>query len=230
MLQWISGFLWLVIKFVLPILIACFSLYYFVLYPKQGSQEKKDNCYGNSIFTIPNIIDFIGIILVPLGIYYYHTNRYLLSLLCLFLSGISDILDGYMASRLKQRSHLGEILDPIRDKMLLLAGLWILKSVVDINGAEFLLILSPLIIGELGIIYLKHKNSSIKIHSIDKVRQAIHLFFIFLLFLNKFNLVFFNYLKIENKEYEGQIIIIMGVFSLIALAFYLKNILFGPPR
>ncbi len=225
MLEWISGFLLLIVKFVLPILLGSFAIYYLILYPKRMGSGDSDIKYVNSIVTVPNIITFIGVILVPLGLYCYYIDFYLLSFACFFLSGISDLLDGYAASRLRQFSRFGEIIDPIRDRILLLAGMFVLIDVMNMNVVIIFLFFLPLIIGEVGIMYLGYRNPMIRVHSFGKARQAIHLFFVFLLLLNKFNLVFWDYLKINNEETDLQIILIMGLFSIIALFFYSKKYL-----
>jgi cardiolipin synthase (CMP-forming) len=43
------------------------------------------------------------------------------ALLLLMVSGITDYLDGYLARKLNQKSALGEILDPVADRLYILA-------------------------------------------------------------------------------------------------------------
>ena len=47
-------------------------------------------------------------------------DRYLLSLILFFVAGITDYFDGYLARKYNAISQLGEILDPIADKILIL--------------------------------------------------------------------------------------------------------------
>ena len=47
-------------------------------------------------------------------------DGYLLALLLFFLAGITDYFDGYLARKYNAVSQLGEILDPIADKILIL--------------------------------------------------------------------------------------------------------------
>ena len=47
-------------------------------------------------------------------------DRYLMALILFFLAGITDYLDGYLARKYNAVSQLGEILDPIADKILIL--------------------------------------------------------------------------------------------------------------
>jgi len=45
---------------------------------------------------------------------------YLLALVLFFLAGVTDYFDGYLARKFNAVSQLGEILDPIADKILIL--------------------------------------------------------------------------------------------------------------
>ena len=45
---------------------------------------------------------------------------YLLALVLFFLAGVTDFFDGYLARKYNAVSQLGEILDPIADKILIL--------------------------------------------------------------------------------------------------------------
>ena len=47
-------------------------------------------------------------------------DGYLLALILFFLAGITDYFDGYLARKYNEVSQLGEILDPIADKILIL--------------------------------------------------------------------------------------------------------------
>ncbi len=73
------------------------------------------------IFTIPNIISFIRILLVPFfAVLYFYDDiplHYFWSIFIVVLSGISDIIDGFIARKFNLTSDLGKILDPIADKL-----------------------------------------------------------------------------------------------------------------
>lgn len=73
------------------------------------------------IFTIPNIISLFRLVLVPLFVITYFNetekNYYLWSILIVVLSGLSDIVDGFIARRFNMISDLGKVLDPIADKL-----------------------------------------------------------------------------------------------------------------
>lgn len=74
------------------------------------------------IYTIPNIITFIRIFLIPIILYLLFSenpNIVLIAGLLFIVSSVSDYFDGYLARTLNQSSKLGTLLDPIADKLLI---------------------------------------------------------------------------------------------------------------
>ncbi|MBQ3165860.1 MAG: CDP-alcohol phosphatidyltransferase family protein, partial [Clostridia bacterium] len=65
------------------------------------------------IFTIPNILSFIRIGLIPFIVIAYVEGNLLLSAILLASSALTDIVDGFIARRFNQVSPLGKALDPI---------------------------------------------------------------------------------------------------------------------
>ena len=84
--------------------------------------------------TTANKITIARILLVPLFVvqvlYYTQTgNEFyrLVALLCFAVAAISDGIDGYLARHYNQHSELGRVLDPLADKLLLIAGVVLLS-------------------------------------------------------------------------------------------------------
>ena len=74
------------------------------------------------VLTVPNLISIIRLAGVPLFLWLVlgpEADGW--ALLVLALSGVSDYLDGYLARRLQQTSTLGTILDPVADRLYILA-------------------------------------------------------------------------------------------------------------
>ena len=81
------------------------------------SQGKK-----NQIFTIPNLLSLLRLIMVPFILYFYiEQQNYPVAVVLVVLSGVTDLMDGYIARHFNQISELGKILDPIADKLTQLA-------------------------------------------------------------------------------------------------------------
>ncbi len=78
---------------------------------------KKTAYLFENIWTIPNIISFIRILLIPVFGVLFYKGELLWALLILAFSGFTDFIDGKLARKLNQVSELGKMLDPIADKL-----------------------------------------------------------------------------------------------------------------
>ena len=68
-------------------------------------------------FYLSNALSILRILLVP-AIYWSLISEHMVVLICVGgVAFISDMLDGYFARRLDQKSELGKVLDPIADKL-----------------------------------------------------------------------------------------------------------------
>lgn len=73
------------------------------------------------LFTIPNMLTYCRFLLIAPFAYYFLTENYIISAVCIVASGLTDCFDGMIARRFNQVTSLGKILDPIADKLTLLA-------------------------------------------------------------------------------------------------------------
>ncbi|MGL5811011.1 MAG: CDP-alcohol phosphatidyltransferase family protein [Nocardioides sp.] len=74
------------------------------------------------VWTIPNIVSMVRLAGVPVFLWLVlvrEADAWALGVL--MLAGITDFLDGYLARRLNQYSVIGEILDPVADRLYILA-------------------------------------------------------------------------------------------------------------
>lgn len=69
------------------------------------------------VFTIPNMLTMLRILLVPVFIWAYIRRPGVLPILILTVSALTDLLDGKIARRFNQVSDVGKLLDPIADKL-----------------------------------------------------------------------------------------------------------------
>ncbi|BCI61513.1 CDP-alcohol phosphatidyltransferase family protein [Solibaculum mannosilyticum] len=76
---------------------------------------------SNQVFTIPNLLSAFRIVLVPVFLVLYlgkaPDDIGIGAGVVLLISGITDMLDGYIARRFNQVTTVGQILDPIADKL-----------------------------------------------------------------------------------------------------------------
>jgi cardiolipin synthase len=76
-----------------------------------------------SWLNVPNSITLFRIALVPVFLVLQLSHEPEWALACFTTAAISDGLDGMLARLLNQRTKLGGVLDPIADKLLILAAL-----------------------------------------------------------------------------------------------------------
>ncbi len=103
-----------------------------------------------------NFINFITIartLLAPIILVFLIFGNYLVCVLLFFLAGLTDYYDGYLARKYNAESELGEILDPIADKILIVFILIGLSVELD---SQLMAFLSSLIIArEIGVAALR---------------------------------------------------------------------------
>ena len=72
------------------------------------------------IFTIPNLVSGLRVLAVP---YFWYVllveDRVALAAALIFIIGLTDWLDGFLARRLNQISEFGKLLDPIADRLMI---------------------------------------------------------------------------------------------------------------
>ena len=71
---------------------------------------------------IPNLITVFRFLLVPPLVWLLLNDRYAGALVVFGVAGFSDALDGFLAKRFQWTSRLGSLLDPLADKLLLIAS------------------------------------------------------------------------------------------------------------
>ncbi len=77
----------------------------------------KSKANQNQIFTIPNILSFARLGMVPFIVWLYcGKQEYVWAGILLIISGLTDIIDGFIARKFNMTSDLGKVLDPIADK------------------------------------------------------------------------------------------------------------------
>lgn len=103
---------------------------------------------------IPNILTILRFIFIPIILYFIFIGNYILGIVFFTISGITDVLDGFIARKFNLISNFGKLMDPLADKLTqisVLASLvavdiipfWILvivilKELLMVIGASFL--------------------------------------------------------------------------------------------
>lgn len=70
----------------------------------------------SDIITIPNFISLFRLLLIPIIVWLYcGVHDYYLAVLVVVLSGVSDVVDGFIARKYNMISDFGKFLDPLAD-------------------------------------------------------------------------------------------------------------------
>ena len=73
------------------------------------------------IFTVPNLICYLRILLIPVFCWIYITadtkGEYMAAVLLVLFSSFTDLFDGMIARKFHQVTELGKVLDPVADKL-----------------------------------------------------------------------------------------------------------------
>jgi len=124
--------------------------------------------------TIPNLITAVRIILAPVFIIFLInddlTSAFFLFLVCM----ASDCADGMIARLLNQKSKLGTYLDPLADKLLLVAAFVVLAARGNLPSWLTVMVISRDIMILLGVLvlFLNGFNLSIKPSIISKINTC----------------------------------------------------------
>lgn len=78
---------------------------------------------SSRVLTVPNVISLVRLALVPVFAWLIVVGEDGWALLVLAVSGVSDWLDGVLARRLNQVTRLGQMLDPLADRLFIFVTL-----------------------------------------------------------------------------------------------------------
>ena len=85
--------------------------------------EKAQHADTDRIFTLPNMLSFLRLLLIPVIVFLYDRGQYWGAFGVLFLSGVTDVVDGWIARTFHLVSDFGKAIDPVADKLTQIAVL-----------------------------------------------------------------------------------------------------------
>ncbi|MBU8860980.1 CDP-alcohol phosphatidyltransferase family protein [Micromonospora sp. WMMB482] len=123
--------------------------------PAEQPDSATATVMGDRILTLPNLISFVRLLGVPVFLYLFLVVRAdVAAIVVLAVGGTSDWVDGWIARRLGQVSRLGELLDPLADRLYILATLlaFTAREVVPWQFTGALLARELLLLASLGVL------------------------------------------------------------------------------
>lgn len=174
---------------------------------------------------IPNTITSLRLVLIPVFIGVFTLEQAWAPAAATFifwLASISDWFDGYLARKLNQQSKLGAFLDPLADKLMVIAALVIL--IARHPDSIWILISSLIIIGrELTVSALREwmamqgKDGVVAVAFIGKAKTAAQMFaLLFLIYEN-------DLFGLPTFIFGEGLLVWAAILTLLSLAKYLRS-------
>ncbi|MCL1837705.1 MAG: CDP-alcohol phosphatidyltransferase family protein [Propionibacteriaceae bacterium] len=133
----------------------------------------------DKILTIPNILSLIRLCGVPLFLWLLlDTQNDVWAVVVLAVGGFTDWLDGKLARVLKQRSRLGQVLDPVADRLYIFAAVLglLIRGIVPWWWMSLLVMRELLLLFTLGPGLRKRGFSNLPVHFIGKAATFLLLY------------------------------------------------------
>tara|TARA_B000000475_G_scaffold262260_1_gene247660 strand:- start:5537 stop:6082 length:546 start_codon:yes stop_codon:yes gene_type:complete len=132
------------------------------------------------VSTFINILTLLRIFLAAvIFLLLISPDGYLLALILFFIAGITDYFDGYLARKYNAVSQIGEVLDPIADKILVLflfVGLAINLSSYLIGFIASIIITREIWVGALRDLNARNRKSdATQVTFLAKIKTSIQL-------------------------------------------------------
>jgi cardiolipin synthase len=151
-----------------------------------GARPGQPQIHHDMVFTVPNLLTVVRFLGVPLFIWLVLAERaYGTAALVLAVMGSTDWVDGYIARRFNQMSKLGRVLDPIADRLSLIA---VAVTLVIAGVVEWwyltALLVPDLVLLSISLFYF-HSHPDLPVSRVGKIRTALLLVGTPLLVLSK---------------------------------------------
>lgn len=126
------------------------------------------------VFTIPNLISALRIVSIPVIAWFIARHDMVWALVILAVSSASDGLDGIIARNFNQVSKLGQILDPIADRLLIICSILALAVCGVVPWWMLALVaLRDIVMGILTLVLAQHGYGPLPVHFVGKTGTAI---------------------------------------------------------
>jgi len=126
---------------------------------KKVTENKQTQSLNKEIFTVPNILVYIRVLLIPVFVYIYiHADcdkDYYMALLVMVVAFLTDFFDGKIARKFNLVTDLGKVLDPIADKLYQFSvAICLMFEFPKMILIAILLFVKEMVMGLMGLILL----------------------------------------------------------------------------
>lgn len=170
------------------------------------------------IFSIPNLMGYFRIILIPVILWRYLTAEsiadYRMAAVIIGISGITDFLDGFVARKFNMVTQLGKAIDPIADKLTQIAIVCALSVRFEWFGVvACLLIVKEGFMGIMGYILIRKGKMLNGAKWFGKVSTAVLYVIMFALIL----------IPDINMKVANGMILVSGILLTVSLILYIPE-------
>lgn len=117
--------------------------------------------YDKKIFTIPNVLTMMRLVLIPFFVWQYLIGNYVAATIIVVVSGFTDVIDGFIARKFNMVSALGKALDPVADKLTqICVMLCLVRSFPKIWFPLSLLVIKEFVSGILGLMIVTRTGTT----------------------------------------------------------------------
>jgi cardiolipin synthase len=132
-----------------------------------GATDRQE--VSSRIVTVPNILSFIRLLLVPVFLVLIIARADFAALIVLVVSSVTDFFDGQSARRFGLVTRLGQLLDPAADRLFILAALVGLAVSHVIPWWFFAIVVGrDVMLAVLGIVLANHGYGPLPVHHLGK--------------------------------------------------------------
>lgn len=183
---------------------------------------------------IPNLLTMLRFVLIPFIVGALNEGNYILAFVFLTLSGLTDILDGFIARKFNFITNFGKLIDPLADKATQISVLTVLalQNIIPLWILIIVLLKECTLIAGASFLYGKELVVSSKWYG----KLSTVLFYIAIVssfFIKQFNLTIFNHPEYSIRPLPGfdqyiyYLALLMTIFSLFMYirAFYTQGYL-----
>jgi cardiolipin synthase len=134
----------------------------------QGERGDRD-AVSDRVLTVPNLLSALRLVGVPVFLWLLFTDRDVAAFVVLVLSGVTDYLDGKIARRFGLVSRVGQLLDPLADRLYVLSTL-IALTVRDVIPLWLLVVLvvRDALMGVLLLLLQRIGQTGLPVHFVGK--------------------------------------------------------------
>ncbi len=165
---------------------------------------------------VPNALTCLRLVLIGVFVALFYTNYYIWAGIVYVLAAITDLLDGYIARKYDLITDFGKLMDPLADKLMLIAALWCLYDGGFISPIFVIIVAIKEVLIVLGGIFLYKKNVVVYSKTFGKIATFLFNVAVAATILNSILTVKFIY------PYNIVLLYIALFFGIIALIQYAK--------